>query len=957
MNIRPSSKQVRENIYTDIPQQFPAIYRDSGALFVEFVKQYYRYVDSRQNDFRDAFVVRDIDTTYERFLIHFRNKYLHDLPLSSETDVRFVIKHIQDLYQRKGTKESLELLFQLFFNEEIEVKYPSVNILKPSDSKYGTNNYLELNPVKTFKDYPIRKGDRIKGDTSLAEAFIDEIVFLNIKGLIVPVAYLSNLNGRFNIDDNLTVTGTRNGVEVTSSVGELIYGSISNIPINRTGRRSGNFVGDTLDLVSRKSGIKAKGRVSEIKEAETAVIDFTVEDSGWGYSLDVNKNIVKSSTATIVYVLFNTETFSGGYPGNAQSTAFPKVGDYFISDSTLSAGSARASANVASSELSGNTNFAYGEVVDVDLVNGLIYIYYQGSEFTINSSNSELYEISTEESTGFDVYFYDKPYIIDSDNLLFVFNNYVNDNESVGNMKYFFGEIIPGQLDSNGNPRKRFDLNGNGIIDSTDKTFLDNYFNAELSDGNARVWIKEHIVDYLLSNIDRIVGGRLRNGDTTAAFDWYFTGNTSLASNDIIDSDNPHDNAGAGYPRTGYITSSSPFNNSASYRIGSIKNTENVSIIPDVIGDYLDVELVDQRFPNDPLLTNYGMSGEGFENINTPLNEAFSLSTFTIGEIDKLLVTNNGENYQADVRSTITQPDIAPYNKRDVGVIFDNPQFIIESGDIMEQTIQVEDFFNSTFSDYTVRARFLRRQGDVYYFRPISFFTFEKQYPIRFKGSDFTVNRIISDDESLGMGKNAIIGGEAQFARGQISKVIAIDTGFRFTDGEHVDLVSTTETRDVVNTETGEAETVENINFNKIVGNANIEVRGTGFTESGWKTTTSFLNESTKVIHDNFYYQEYSFDISSIIPENDYFDIVSDLVQPAGTKQFASPLINSVNFVNADLDASFEVYDIDVQNLLAEPANVAIDVEESNTVVGQLSAVIEELNEEASASVTEDINN
>lgn len=957
MTIRPSSKQVRENIYTDIPQQFPAIYRDSGPLFVEFVKQYYKYIDSRQNDFRDAFVVRDVDTTYERFLIHFRNKYLADLPLESETDLRFVIKHIQDLYRRKGTKEGLELFFRIFFNEEVEIKYPSLSILKPSDSRYGTDNYLELNPVDTFKDYFIRRGDRIVGDTSLAEAFIDEIIFQNINGLIVPTAYLSNLVGRFNIDDSITVIGTRDGVETTTPVGEIIYGSISNVSIRNAKRSPGNSVGDTIDIVSRRTGIKGKGRVSEIERAETSVIEFAVEDSGWGYSLDVNKNIVKSSTSTLAFSPFDNETFTGGYPGNGAATSFPKVGDYFISDNTLSAGAGRAGANIASSDLSGDTNFAYGEVVDIDENNGLIYLYYSGSNYTLNTSNSSLYEISTVVSEGFDVYFYDKPYLIDSDNLLFVFGEYVANTASVGQMQYFFEEAIPGEIDGIGNVRKRFDLNGDGVIDATDEQFLDDYFNAELTDGQARVWIKEHVVDYLLSNIDRIVSGRLRDGDTIEAFDWYYTGNTSLASNDIIDTDNPHDNAGAGYPITGYITSSSPYNDSATYRIGSIKNTETISVIPDVIGDYLDVELVDQNFPSDPSLTNYGMSGLGFENINTTLADAFFPTTFTIGEIDTIIVTNNGENYQSDVRSTITQPDVASYDKKDQGIIFTNPQFIIEAGDIVEQTIQIEDFLNSQVSDYTVRARFLRRVGDVYYFRPISFYTFEKQYPIRFKGNEFEIQQIIPDANSLSMGNNAIIGGTAQFAQGQISKAIAIDTGFRYTDGEIVDLVSTTETRRVTNAISGEIETVPNQNFNQIVAQANIEVRGTGFAESGWRTTTSFLNDPTKVIHDNFYYQEYSFDISSIVPEEDYFEIVSDLMQPAGTKQFASPLINSVNFVNAELDVTFEVYDLTVENLLAEPANVAIEVEEANVAIGELAAVIVELNEELSNTVTEDINN
>jgi hypothetical protein len=1248
--IRPSSKQVRKNIHTDIPSQFPAIYREEGPIFVQFVEAYYKYVDEQENNFRDAFSIRDIDTTFERFLLYFKKKYLNSLPLKNEKDIRFLLKHIQDLYRRKGSTESIELLFRMFFDEEIEVFYPSYNILRISDSKYGSNNYLEMNPVRSIIDYPIRKGDKIIGDTSKAEAFVDEIVFQNIKGLIVPTLYLSNIFGRFTKDDNVRVLGVRDGVEIDVFPGELIHGSISSAPVNRGNRSSGNVVGDKLILKSNKFGIKATAAVSKVSEAATAVIDFQIADGGWGYSVAQDENIIQTSTVTQAFRLFSDDVFDSGYTPNGASSAFPNVGDYFISDDTYGAGTARY--NTGESSLTGATNFGYGQVVGVDTENNLVFIEFESATHALITADSDLYQVTADQTKGFDVYFYDKGYKLSKLDILTDFSTYVNGggggNDAIMNLtgdgsNFFSREVtingvrivsagsVGGQtavpdafiekvarmfelflddsaagingtaqrnviktlrgdagtyhasagptlqrvargagsdytpnfltdagiasynlsplfdshvandmvwyLNSTGDPpgdgdndaqeviehvfhtlhmhgldavslkmysyisadwntgplynamveaydggfwdpsgyggdafktdgdafevaakeylyllnfcmfdysslwdgaslspewadsvktpagiqanlslgytlyntyigpviskpslatirsifqdgdvgdptiagasgwvvggnvgqlqyffeetvgsRQRFDITGTGSITAADYTALNDYLNAELTSASQRQWIKTNIVDYLLSNLDRIVGGRLRSGDNVNDAEWYWT---AITDNNFINASEPHVNPGTGYPKSGYLTASSPFNNRAKYRIGSIKNAETVSFIPDIVGDFLDVQIVDQTYPSNPELTNYGMSGTGFENINTRIRDAFSPVTYNIGEIDSLVVIDNGELYQADVKSLITLPDIAQYDKRDVGVIFKDPRFIPSVGDVMEQTLSIEQFETGEFEEYTAKAKLLRREGDIFYFRPITFYTFVKDQPIKFRNSNFEVIQILRDESSKPLGQNALIDGEAQFARGQIEEINVLDTGFRYADGELIEIVGDEPLLDTVNADTGAAETITNPNYGKTVATSNIRVLGTGFTESDWLTTSSFLNDPTKVIHDNLYYQEYSFDVRSIISPDVYEDIVADVVQPAGTKLFGSPLINTTNYVNVELDASMEIYNFNYQTIAVEVLDVITDTvgyEEANVVIDELVATLQTLDEELSTTITEDIN-
>ena len=108
------SVDIRDNTYSDIISQFPDHYKENSAFLIEFIEAYYKYNEMKMD--RDIPKLRDIDTTIDAFLVFYKRKHLADLPFSSDVDIRFVLKHIQDLYTRKGSEESLQLLFKIFFN-------------------------------------------------------------------------------------------------------------------------------------------------------------------------------------------------------------------------------------------------------------------------------------------------------------------------------------------------------------------------------------------------------------------------------------------------------------------------------------------------------------------------------------------------------------------------------------------------------------------------------------------------------------------------------------------------------------------------------------------------------------------------------------------------------------------------------------------------------------------------
>ena len=700
------TQQIRDSIYTDIQGQFPNIYREEGEIFVSFVEEYYKFIESSLSSrelTRNFFMMRDIDTTYSKFLIFFKKKFLADLPLENVVDTRFIVKHILDLYQRKGSEESLRLLFKLFFDEEIEVFYPSTAILKASSSKYGFDRYLEMKPVKTFRDYPLRKGDRIKGSSSKATAFIDEVLFLNFSGVITPILYLSNIYGFFVSSDTFEVN--RNGAIFYTS--RLIRGSISSINVNASNRIPGNNIGDILTIRSNENGIEGTCIVTKVSETVTGTIDFVLEDGGYGYSNTISEN------------------------------------DVYISNQTL--------------------------VLETD---GFLNL-------------EKLDVVYTTNTTPIDI----------------VSNTAANTDP----------------------------ISGSGIVVSY-----------------------EHPLLFLqVANTSQSFG-TLPSGTKLEVFD--DTGNSAFA------------------------ISISEYNDSASFEIETITNTETISIITDVIGNFVSVQLNS---------SNYGMSGPGAETLSTALEDAFTPTSYTIGEIGSINILDSGVDYASDVRSYISFDTIRNFDKLDYKIRFENLDINLVLNEPITQQVEV-DLFGANTVNYTAKAEFLRRDGDDYYFQQKSYFDIEDA-PVKIRNVDYAIESIQRDQSSLRAGENADVSGIADFSTGQIETVLVVNSGFRYRTGETVDLLDSN---------------------GSVIATAEIVNRGMGRTEGTWSTTTSFLNEPTKFIHDNFYYQEYSYDISSAISPTEYESLVKDIVGVAGTKLFSTSLINSLSTLGLDSDAEIEVYDI-----------------------------------------------
>lgn len=279
-----------DSISTFVQHQFPAFYQEEGADFVAFVKAYYEWLETEGNTInvsRKLLDYQDVDSTTDTFIERFKSTYLNGIPHQLAADPKLTIKNVFDFYKSKGSPRSIELLFRILFDDAASVKFPSQDVLKPSNAKFKRPRYIEVF-APDMQALRSLKGKEIVGATSGAKAFVETIATKLLNRRNVHVIFLSNLRGNFLRQEIIAPNDTR----VTDNM-PVITGSLSAINITLGG--SNNAIGDTF-TIQAEAGKNALVRVTGIANA-TGLVSFDLANGGFGFTtntsfttLDVNDN-------------------------------------------------------------------------------------------------------------------------------------------------------------------------------------------------------------------------------------------------------------------------------------------------------------------------------------------------------------------------------------------------------------------------------------------------------------------------------------------------------------------------------------------------------------------------------------------------------------------------------------------------------------------------------------------
>jgi hypothetical protein len=125
----------------------------------------------------------------------------------------------------------------------------------------------------------------------------------------------------------------------------------------------------------------------------------------------------------------------------------------------------------------------------------------------------------------------------------------------------------------------------------------------------------------------------------------------------------------------------------------------------------------------------------------------------------------------------------------------------------------------------------------------------------------------VIDDTRYLMGNNAIVSSNATSLSGVVSEVKIIDSGFGYDQDEVLTFTSQSNS--------------------SIVFSGTANLLNQGKSRGFWEDNAGKLN-SNKYLHDNDYYQEYSYEIQTDISIDRYADVLKNLIHVAGTKMFGS---------------------------------------------------------------------
>jgi len=319
---------------------------------------------------------------------------------------------------------------------------------------------------------------------------------------------------------------------------------------------------------------------------------------------------------------------------------------------------------------------------------------------------------------------------------------------------------------------------------------------------------------------------------------------------------------------------------------------------------------------NVAVVMNYGYgfpkspNAEYFNFIGDVLNSTIA----DVGAISVLSRINPGTEYTADPFVAVRNKYVAAYQRYDLILNVSN----VENGSFRVGEEILQTVLTSTSVKGRVKAAEIddTGTGKVYLERTSVSIAFTDGYPIRGAetGTTATLNSFIADETVPPIGENGVVNANAISASGIATGLEVTSSGFGYINNGEVTLEAVDGT-------------------NPFIITAKTRVEKQGVSEGFWRTTNSHLN-SEKKLHDNKYYQEYSYDVMSGLSLNRYETVLKKVFHVAGTRLFGSVVkVSNIDSTVMVADSSITPYQIVTNNLTTQSGNALVTKSGSYIVI------------------------
>ena len=954
-------REIERIISPLIQSQFPEFYQEEGPRFIDFIRQYYAWMEQENQALglsRTLLDLRDIDKTSEQFLTYFNQKYMKGLPLTTEGSQRLLTKHATDLYHVKGTERGIQLVLQGLFDQEASVYLPGEDVFKSSDGTWVRPVYLELTTTDRTKNFI---GKEVVGSASGAKAFVEGLVRRRIGGRYIDIAYLSDVRGNFQVDEYVTETSN-----TVFEAAPRTTGSMTNLTVKTGGALFA--VGDVFDVES-SNGKQGKARVTEISN-QTGKVTFSFAnsfaDGGWGYN--ANSEVVVSSKMLRVTDTTNSNTQITNFKqfelvrqylaniayDTASNSALFTVGS--VIENYYANGVVAANAVVVDAGIT-NSTAGYLIVYPVtstiptidttfskkgNTVTGVITSYYNRTvTANVTAVNSTYVGVHSITGGNFYVSPYSKLYGLESQTTATISNTSTGTDATfdiglITNSETVY--LTPDFISSNNNQQVPFV--GYGKIQAS--------FNALTGVANTTDYITTSSAhgfsngDYVRYDVS--TGNNAITGLNNGGFYYIVAANTTAFK--VAETNGGASvNVTAGTSETGHKFVH-VYGNTTLQSINLNGNNSGAAL------QYVS-PLIDST--GNTAYGSYGFTKWPGGGIDAVLLDVLRFDPTTIGSIASIVGIDTGNDYNVDPFIAIVEPRVLAYNRYDLGLGITGVTTEFMEGEEIQQSysaagiqldvtgfvgtaangtatttyIQNEYVYqkyangatraygfavpgninitsgagsvklqnvvgtfvttsnsstkilsqtsNSTANATTVAATSLSvtARGLV---KPnsntntllIKRINLENTFKVgstvtgRTTGAQATLTTVEEDYSTRPIGFNANVTANVQASNGIVTELAVKDSGFGYVNNEVVTL-----------TKQGSSYSIT----------ALVELQKQGYGEGFFSTTKGFL-DSDKKLHDNDYYQEYSYEVQTKIPFAQYIDVLKQLTHVAGTKPF-----------------------------------------------------------------------
>jgi hypothetical protein len=827
-----------ENIISDfIEQQFPEIYREEGPFFVQFLTEYYKWMEEDTTspiyNARAYLKDHDIDTTVDDFIIYYKEKYLKNIQINTATNTKELIKNASSLYAAKGTENAIKLFFDLIFSAESEVYYPGTDVFRLSDAKWSVPRYLEITSTPLNR---LLVGRTITGVNSNATAFVEKLVRRNVNKNYIEVLYISAISGIFQTGEIIRLSSS---INENYDANPVVTGSLTQLDVIDGG--DGFAKGEEVTLKST-TGSEGKALVRDLATI-TGIVDFTLEDGGWGYT--VNTDIFVSSKVLQLSNVHIVSTSNTSLADKITTIVQPMANVQWY-----------------------NNTAAFG-------VGNTVYNYYaNGLLIGVNTIISA--EYGTNATSNF-----------------FLLNTLSGNNYMDPAAPYYrtAGNTASFQIQSAGWVDETATGTTDGMsanvlvycIGSSD-SFVANDVAYQVSSNN-QVYANCTVRDISTTGINTFTlkvaglnGLFLTNQPLISA-----TTNTSVTIDSLAYDIGVHAVTNAFHPLVGnYIhdTANTSQWNATILRIpfGSGANTgfdsnllypEVVSLNTNFVRDHID-ETVSSNWVN---ATSYGVGLNSANLTNMTLASALTFTTKTLGTIPGLKNQNPGTFYTYPPFVDPIAALVAPLNLSDFVIRLEDTSGLYSLGEEVTQTVNGAKGlikFANTSEIHVRRLTFADRWtvGNT-----------NASYLITGTSSGHTAYPIeVTYDIDKVAGHNAVITTKVSSSNSTVSELTVTNSGFSFVDGEEVEFTS-----------------LDGLRSGSALSTVNMQGFGSGY----YKTTSGFLSDN-KYLYDGYYYQDLAYEIRSPISVERYSEMLKNILHVLGTQVFAAIRKRVVNVMSLD---------------------------------------------------------